>query len=150
MSSAATEGIRVTTGGATFIYPPYTAANQQNAISRPGNPYTQQPCPAAAGSSASPVFGHTVTVTGQPSPTMVVLQDRVGGGGVFLEDDDQEYTAMSQAGTLTSQQSSRTVTVAQQQGHSASGADGNAALPMYSVVNKGEPSKSQNFMVTEC
>ena len=120
MSSAATEGIRVTTGRATFIYPSYTASSQQNTTSRPGNPYTQQPCPAAAGSSGSPVFGHTITVTGQLSPTMVVLQDRVGGGGVILEDDNQKYTVMSQAGTLISQQSSRTVTVAQQQGHSAS------------------------------
>ena len=89
-------------------------------------------------------------MTGQLSPTMITLHDGVGGG-VFLEDDDQEYTVMSQAGTLTSQQGSRTVTVLQQQqGQSASGADGNVVLPMYSVVNKGEPSKSQKFMVTEC
>ena len=85
-------------------------------------------------------------MTGQLSPTMVVIQ---GGAGEILaiEDDDQEYTVMSQAGTLTSQNNSMTVA---QQGQSTSGADGNVTLPMYSVVNKGEPSKLHKVMVTEC
>ena len=146
-SAAATEGITVTTGRPGFIYPPFAVANQQSPSPRVGNPYTQQPCPAAAGSSASPVFGH-VTVASQLSPIMIMLpQD---GGDAFFEDDDQEYTAMSQAGTLTSQQSSRTAPVAQPQSQSTNEASGNVALPMYSVVNKGEQSKSQNVMVTEC
>ena len=148
-SNAATRTEAVTT---SFTYPPFAAANQQQS-SRVGNAYTQQPCPAAAGSSASPVFDYiTVTHTGQISPTMrIMVQD---GGVTFLED---EYTEMSQAGTLASQQSNRAVGTAtltqqeQSQGQSqgASDASGNAALPMYSVVNKGEKSKPQT-MITEC
>ena len=153
-SSAATRTEAVTTN---FTYPPFAVANQQqqNPSSRAGNAYTQQPCPAAAGSSASPVFGHiTVTHAGQLSPMMITTQD--GGGGFFV-DDDQEYTVMSQAGTLTSQQGNRaagTTTPTQQQQsqgqlQGASDASGNVALPMYSVVNKGEKSKPQT-MITEC
>ena len=157
MSSRADPGI---TSGPSFTYPPFAAANQQqNALSSRvtvGNPYTDQPCPAAAGSSASPVFGHITVTGGQLSP--IILQG--GGGGVFIEEDDQEYTAMSQAGTLISQQGNRTpgtapVNVAQQQqsqlqSASDASASGNVALPMYSVVNKAEKSKSQNVEVTEC
>jgi hypothetical protein len=157
-SSAATHNEAVTAqSGPSFTYPPFAVANQQQnqASSRVGNPYvyTQQPCPAAAGSSASPVFSHITVTAGQPSPTMITVQD---GGGAFYEEDDQEYTSMSQAGTLTSQQSNRatgTTTVTQQQQQSqlqgASNASGNVALPMYSVVNKGERSKPQT-VVTEC
>ena len=141
--SSATDGVRITTG---FAYPPF-AANQNPGTTSTGNPYFQQPCPAAAASSSGPrpVLDH-ITVTGQLSPTMVVIQ---GGTGEILaiEDDDQEYTVMSQAGTLTSQNSSMT---AAQQGQNSSGADGNVTLPMYSVVDKGEPSKPQKVMVTEC
>ena len=156
MSSRVDPGI---TSGPSFTYPPFAAANQQqNALSSRvtvGNPYTDQPCPAAAGSSASPVFGHITVTGGQLSP--IILPG--GGGGVFIEEDDQEYTAMSQAGTLTSQQGNRTpetapVNVAQQQSQLQSASDGsasgNVALPMYSVVNKAEKSKSQNVEVTEC
>ena len=93
--SSATEVVGITTA---FTYLPF-AANQNSSTTSADNPYFQQPCPAAAGSSSSPVLGH-VTVTGQLSPTMVVIQ---GGAGEILaiEDDDQEYTVMSQAGTLT-------------------------------------------------
>ena len=143
--SSANENVRITRAG--FTYPPF-AANQNPSTTTAGNPHFQQPCPhcsVVAGSSFIPALGHiTVTGRGPVSPTMVVM--RVGAGEI-LKDDDQEYTVMSQAGTLTSQNSSMT---AAQQGQSTNGASGNVALPMYSIVNKGEPSKPHKVMVTEC
>ena len=125
--SVAAEGVRIITTG--FIYPPF-AANQN-----PGTPCFQQPCTAAAGSSSSPVLG----------PTMVVMHS--GAGEIIAIED--EYIVMSQAGTLTSQNTSMIVA---QQGQSSSDAGGNVALPMYSIVNKGEPSDKPSklkVMVTE-
>ena len=85
--SSATDGVRITTG---FAYPPF-AANQNTGTTSTGNPYFQQPCPAAAASSSGPrpVLDHIITVTGQLSPTMVVIQ---GGTGEILaiEDGDQD------------------------------------------------------------
>ena len=138
--SSATENTRITNAG--FTYPSF-AANQNPGATSAGNPHFQQLCPhcsAIVSSSFSPVLGH-ITVTGQLSPMMVVIQ---GGAGEIHKDNDQEYTDMSQAGMLTSQNSSKAVD------QSSSGASRNVALPMSSIVNKGEPSKPHKVMVTEC
>ena len=105
--SSATEGVRITTA---FAYPPFAA----NGTTSAGNPYFQRPCPAATGSSSSSVLGH-VTMTGQLSPTLAVIQ---GGAGEVLTIED-EYIAMTQAETLNSQNSGMT---AAQQGQSSGGA----------------------------
>ena len=61
-----------------FTYPPFAAVKQQqNASSRiVGNAYTNQPCPAAARSSAGPAFDLISVTRGQISPIickMVVM-----------------------------------------------------------------------------
>ena len=153
MTSARSEGIRMTNveNSQAFTYPPFNDNQQNQGIAsgalRFTNPYFQHhPCPAAASSSLSPAYAHMTAIGSGPiSPPIMVFQS---GGGEFIatEDDDQEYTAMSQAGTLSSQTGgSRAMN---QQGQSTSGASGDMPVPMYSTVNKGESSRPQK--ITEC
>ena len=79
-----------------FIYHPYTTdSSTAMSMNQGADPGLNYPCPAAAGSSSSPVHilqslpvsTQNVAYTGNPLPAV----------------DDDEYTAMSRAGTLTGQ-----------------------------------------------
>lgn len=94
MSSAAgqAQGVSRT----QFIYHPYTTdSSTAMSMNQGADPGLNYPCPAAAGSSSSPVHflpslpvsTQNVAYTGDPLPVI----------------DEDEYTAMSRAGTLTGQ-----------------------------------------------
>lgn len=176
--SSASRGAAVPTR-TQFTYHPYTTDHTTNMMmmqqrnSAPAGPMgsdghvtlTNSPCPAAAGSSASPI-SHNHPNLYLPGPIASTVPSSHGIQPAIVmemqipqytgsDEEEQEYTVMSQAGTLTGQCAmpySPTAIDGPGNVEPVTVEDAAALAQLYSQVNKHDASKGNqyNVTITEC
>lgn len=155
MSSAA--GLAQGVSRTQFIYHPYSTDSSTAMMMNQGaDPGLNYPCPAAAGSSSSPVRHNQHA---DPSPNFPIAMHNAAYTGDALpnndsdvSDEDQDYTTMSRAGTLTGQSITGAPQSLSPQTGIAFSQGGNMEyhVELQGSVDQSGHSKAYAVRVTEC